>query len=219
MAEIDRLWCGSYKDYLDLVEWVKDKSFLSPMGNRIVLSDYVWKLSAEEFEGANSEHKRSVAAFSEMCDVWLIQYCPLEWVHNELRTFNYSEEHYLEMKRLGMDWFEKVTPSSRNKIVVVKREQFAGNYPWKSKEERNKKKGTFQNGWMVDVEGFNYNENTRRFYSYGSGEPWTCSDWHTKKNLSLRSVIRVLLKQGLPTGTIIRVRGRYVGEDWTLKVL
>ena len=72
MAAIDRLWCSSYEDYKELRDWLKDKSFLSPAGNRIVPIGLMQELSKEDFVNVEIEHKRSVATFSEMGDVWLM---------------------------------------------------------------------------------------------------------------------------------------------------
>ncbi|MDY6277883.1 MAG: hypothetical protein VZR28_08505 [Candidatus Cryptobacteroides sp.] len=218
MAAIDRLWCSSYEDYKELRDWLKDKSFLSPAGNRIVPIGQMQELSKEDFVNVEIEHKRSVATFSEMVDVWLMLNCPLEWVQEELRSFNYGTS-YDDMKVAGMDWFEKVVPSRRNKIVVVKRGPFAFNHPHKSKEKRLLPNKTYQNGWVVEVDSFVYNKKLERFYGNLSGEPWTGLTWDTKKNLSLRSVVRHLRRQGLPTGATVKVSGRFVGEDWELKVL
>ena len=82
MAAIDKTYTSSWKDYMSLVEWCKDKSFVLKNGDVIRPSNYIYKWQEEEFDG---EHERPVWNTPVYLDIWLIRNCPIEFIQERLK--------------------------------------------------------------------------------------------------------------------------------------
>ena len=50
MAAIDKCYVDNYSDYQQFKEWAKDKSFVTPRGNKIWISDYIFDLEEKYFD-------------------------------------------------------------------------------------------------------------------------------------------------------------------------
>ena len=57
MAAIDKCYVDNYSDYQQFKEWAKDKSFVTPRGNKICISDYIFDL--EKFCSFEGNRQRS----------------------------------------------------------------------------------------------------------------------------------------------------------------
>ena len=81
MAAIDKCYVDNYKDYLEFYNWIKDKIFTTPRGNKIIAKDILYCLTPNAFD------KPPVPIFNSPIyfDNWLYHNCPLKFIQDWLQ--------------------------------------------------------------------------------------------------------------------------------------
>ena len=211
MAAIDKCYIDNYKDYLEFKNWIEDKTFITPRGNKIICKNILFDWDEESFKGGPIPIFNSPVYF----DNWLYHNCPLEFIQNWLQD-RYFRDGYSKgnkndiTKELKLPEYEPCT-----KVKIIKRG--LGEKPWKCRNDyTNKKVGI----WWVDVKsdcGFCwYNEDKDYWLLPDEEDVWTISTYHSK--LSVKAIIRKILKVWkLPKGYTITLQGRISNDTWILK--
>jgi len=211
MAAIDKCYVDNYKDYLEFYNWIKDKIFTTPRGNKIIAKDILYCLTPNAFD------KPPVPIFNSPIyfDNWLYHNCPLKFIQDWLQD-RYFRSGYTKGKENDVTKELKIpeyTPCTKVKII----KKGFGEKPWKQYNSyTNKKYGV----WWVDIRDENgsywYNEDKDYWLLPDESDVWTTSTCNYK--LSIKSLIRKIIKTWkLPKNCTVYVSGRLVGDDWILK--
>lgn len=203
MAGIDKTYTDSFKEYSEFKEWSKDKTILFPTGQKIEVSNYIY----DEWEEEDFVRELPIMNSPTYLDIYLIQNCPFEFIQNRMRDV-YGEESYTEFKNMIFP-----TPLSsklkQNRKVVIK------------KATRNKfplyNKGVGSHSWwwlQSKTLGWNF-DSYSKVWVEGKFYP---NDTNTSTHKTIKSLVRFLRKQYLPSGLEFNLSGRYVGEEFIIVV-
>lgn len=217
MAAIDKCYVDNWDDYKAFVDWAAGKTYVTPRGVRIRVSNYIFDWYEESFDGGELPIFNSPTHL----DNYLYHNCPLQFIQDWLAD-RYSGEGYCKgypeeiHDELKVPDYEPCT-----KVKVMKKGRWGGK-PYRYHRSGYSKKAGF---WWVDAEqldadgeyagGLWYNDNHDFWILPYENDSWTCSSMHT--TVSVRSIIRLILKKWkLPKNVRIRISGRAVGDDWIL---
>lgn len=213
MAAIDKCYVDNYADYQQFKEWAKDKFFVTPRGNKIYISDYIFDYEEKHFDS------RSIPIFNTptYVDNYLYHNCPLkfiqDWLQDRYFRGGYSKGESNELtEELKLPEYE---PCKRVKII----RRGLGNLPFKIYNSYiNKKRGY----WWIDVYSADrysrywYNDDKDYWLLPYENDVWTSSCYHS--SLSVKAIIRKILKVWkLPKNCKIVIQGRIVNDTWILK--
>lgn len=203
MAYIDKCYLESYSDYKALVDWSFGKTYITPRGSKITVSDYLSDYKEEDFSG----HELPVFNSPTHLDNYLYHNCPLpfirKWLESRYMTGGYRKGCATEITE-DMK-LPEYTPC--NKIKVI-RKSFHKKLPSYS-------------SWFI----FITDDKNRTVWYNDYNDFWVLPDevdeWNTNcavLQCSIRAIIRrVLKKWKLPAGYTIRIDGPYVNDYWILK--
>lgn len=214
MAAIDKTYTDKYSDYEELLKWAKNRTFKCPNGIVFNVMDSIYAGWTEE-----SFNNNELPVMNTSCsmDYFLIKYCPLEFVQNRLKKV-YPEKYYNSVKNgtSEFDKFRKNNIGTKFKLIRIG-SCSDHNTPWSFYNNRKKINPKF----FVSVrdntgEFIWYNEKYDKFVcTYELGD-WTSSNAYCCK--SLKALVRKIKKWELPKGSTVYVQGRYIGEEWQIKV-
>lgn len=146
MAAIDKCYVDNYSDYQQFKEWAKDKSFVTPRGNKICISDYIFDLEEKYFDS------KSIPIFNTptYVDNYLYKNCPLkfiqDWLQDRYFRGGYSKGVPDELiQELKLPEYE---PCKRVKII----KRGFGNFPFRIYNSYTNKKAS---SWWIDVQSTN----------------------------------------------------------------
>ncbi len=203
MAGIDKIYTDSYKEYVEFKEWSKNQKV--EYFNGIVDSPYeymYYNWSEESFK----KHKNSpIMNTSTSIDIFLIQNCPFGFVQERMKVA-YGDE-YENMKNNINYTLKPENYRQNRKFKIIKN----GELPLYNK-------GIKSHGWFwLQARG----ENDMWFNSeynlwVNENLPYHTNTSHHK---TIKSLIRFLRKQYLPSGIEFILQGGYVGESFIIKIL
>ena len=216
MAGIDKTYVDNYKDYKDVIDYAHKTKFECPNGIIINLSDYLYsEISKEDFEKHLKEFPGSscpVMNTPEEVDYFLIKYCPLKVIQDRMKEV-YSTEYVYAIKngQSKFDKFVKSKPGKHYQIIVkptiYKQRKFYSNYFHKY----------VKLGYKIHVEGMKYSDEYDRWLENGELGIWNTDVAHTNCK-SFKSIIRKIMSLKLPIGSIVKVCGSYLENDFTLMI-
>lgn len=210
MAAIDKIYTNSYKDYKDFVDWAKDKSFFTPRGFEIKVSNYIIDWDESDFIEDGNPKERPISNTPVYVDNYLYNNCPFGFIKKSLEE-NYSGSY----SKGSMDDLI-ATPKlpefiASKKVKIVKRG--LGNHP------------VPQKAWHVEIEKTDdkytswywYNEDRDCWLLPEEDEPWTSSCAYERR--SVKAIIRKIIKGKwkIPAGCTITISGRLIRDTWILK--
>lgn len=216
MAGIDKTYVDNYKDYKDVIDYARKTKFECPNGTIINLSDYLYpEISKEDFEKHLKEFPGSscpVLNTPEEVDYFLIKYCPLKVIQDRMEEV-YSTEYVYAIKngQSKFDKFVKSKPGKHYQIIVkptiYKQRKLYSNYFHKY----------VKLGYKIHVEGMRYSDEWDRWLENGELGIWNTDVAHTNCK-SFKSIIRKIMSLKLPIGSIVKVCGSYLENDFTLMI-
>lgn len=216
MAGIDKTYVNSYKDYKDIIDYARKTKFECPNGIIINLNDYLYsEITKEDFEKHLKEFSGSscpVMNTPEGVDYFLIKYCPLKVIQDRMEEV-YSTEYVYAIKN-GQSEFDKFVKSESGKHyrIIVKPTFYK-----QMKFYSNNLHKYVKPGYKVYVEDMWYSDEYDRWLEYGELGIWNTNIANTNCK-SFKSIIRKIMSWKLPIGSIVKVCGYYLENDFTLMI-
>lgn len=220
MAGIDKTYCSTYKEYLDLVNWAEKTTFICPNGLTINPLDFI-NLSITE---KNFKHfPIPVMNTSQEVDYFLIKYCPCEFVQNTMKKVYGT--FYNEVKQGISDYdkfdINKVKIATKYKILERPKDK---EHPYR----KSNRIGLYRRLpiWSISADYYNgeyfttieYNSDLKRFiYEHELFRYQNFNMDKFQKCKSIKSLCRQLIKAKIPSNTFVKIQGFFVGEQWCFK--
>lgn len=200
MAGIDKTYTDSFKEYKKLKEWSKGKTIIFSNKQKLVVSHYIYTWNEDDFTS-----ELPVMNTPTYVDAFLIQNCPLKFVQDRLKSI-YSRKQFKELKNLQ---FPIVLPEGykqNRKIVISKCKAPLYN------------KGINSHGWWwLQSNNFSWGFDSENKI-WVNGDFYLPSNTNTSHHKTVKSLVRFLRSQYLPSGLEFRLIGKYVGEMFTVKI-
>ena len=202
MASIDKTYTDSYQDYKEFKDWA-DKQILTFFdGHKECIGNWVWEYNEKDFDG----QEIPIMNTPTWLDIYLIQNCKSKFVLDRMKEV-YDEKSYKEFQSIDLTANPPQEFQQNRKISIVKTHETK--YPLHSKPYNGYK-------WLLqcDDDNFWYNDNTKvwanwNYYPYNT---------NTADLTSVKAVVRHLRKQYLPKGITFKLIGRYVGEEYLIRI-
>lgn len=201
MAGIDKTYCNSYKDYKDFKDWADKQVITFFDGHKERVGDYVWVYDESDFNG----NEIPIMNTPTWLDAYLIQNCNIKFV-SERMVDVYDEEYYNILKNKSFDKIPEWYKQNRN--ILIQRTKTT-KYPIHNKVFICKK-------WWLQSNCFFYNSETNTWVNKDDLYPYNTNTSHHK---TVKSVVRILRKQHLPSGVEFRLLGGCKGEDYKITII
>lgn len=203
MTGIDKTYTDSYEEYKEFKDWA-DTQFITFFDGYIVcIGDWVYDLNESDFD----KRERSIMNTPTWLDIYLIQNCKSQFVLNRMQDV-YSEEDYKKFQTIKLG--ERPSKDfQQNRKITIRRNKRT-KFPLHSKPYNSKA------WWLQSNSDFGYNDETKRWVGNTEYYPTNTNTAHPK---SLKALVRHLRKQYLPKEVVFSLSGRYVGEEYTVKVI
>jgi hypothetical protein len=201
MASIDKTYTNSFEEYQQLVDWAKDKEIVFSKKQKEKISDCIYNWSKEDFTS-----ELPVMNTPNRIDIFLIQNCPIKFVQDRMEEV-YSEESIEEFKAITFP-IELPKDYKQNRKIIISKSKVFPLY--------NKGINSHSWWWLQNNDfdwGFDSDNNvwTNRSLYYPNNT-------NTSHHKTIKSLVRFLRKQYLPSGLEFRLSGKYVGEEFTIKI-
>lgn len=234
MAAIDKTYLTNWTDYMQLYDWcVSVGTVIDDWGNEFTPLDYLWKGTKEEWLEftENETSERPVWATSLYLDIYLIRYCPIEFIQERLKEQygeGWSKTAFCENSSSYNDIKNKTSVYDtyvRNGVTNPK-------FKWDLYTPMKNVKDIV---WWVQIKDSSWNYDETADYWYNDSEVytpkgmWTSNTATLRGKLTKRSIARKLKKWNLPKGTVLQFSasfylknkpGRYTfdGHDFDLQI-
>lgn len=203
MAGIDKTYTNSYEEYKEFKDWADTQFITFFDGYKVCIGDWVYDLNESDFDN----RERSIMNTPTWLDIYLIQNCKIQFVLDRMK-YVYSEEDYSRFKSIELT-AKPPEDFQQNRRIVIRRSKRT-RFPLHSKPYGSKV------WWLQSNSDFDYNDETRRWIINTEYYPTNTNTAHPR---SLKALVRHLRKQYLPKGVVFSLSGRYVGEEYTVKVI
>jgi hypothetical protein len=207
MAGIDKTYTDSYNDYKEFKEWASDKVIKFPTGQKVNISDYIYDRDQEDFVEGD---EISIMNTPTYVDIFLIQNCPIQFVQDRMKDV-YSEESYNEFKNMVFPVAIPEEYKQNRKIKIVR----TGKFPLYNNGINSERSWWLQTVDRDDENYWWYDSETKLWTNGCLHLPHNTNTSHHK---TVKSLVRFLRKQYLPKGLEFTLTGRYVGEDFLIKI-
>lgn len=200
MASIDKTYTDSFKEYKELKDWAREKTIVFNKKQKVNVSDYIYDWEEEDFSS-----ECPVMNTPTSVDAFLIQKCPLKFVQDRLKGV-YDRKTFKELKNLQFPILLPEDYKQDRKITISKSKAPLYN------------KGITSHGWWW------LQSNNSKWMFDNKNKVWINRDLHLPNNTNtshhktVKSLVRFLRSQYLPSGLEFRLIGRYVGEEFTIKI-
>jgi len=208
MAGVDKTYARSFKEYVELREWMKDKVITFPTGQKIIVINQLWELEESDFGPEGGEY--AVMSTPHWFDVYLIQNCPVEFVQNRMKeVYSYS---YEELKALKFPPSIPDNFKQNRKIKIIK-------HPVKGRFRLTNNGLNCHNYFWLSEDW----DNPNRLYFDSRFKVWVTEmfphDTFSSRHKTIKSLIRFLRKQYLPSGITFTLWGVFPGEKFLVKII
>lgn len=202
MAGIDRTYTDSYKEYKEFKNWADTQTLTFFNGYKKYIGDWVWDYEEKDFENGEIPIMNSPT----WLDIYLIQNCKNKFVLDRMKSV-YDEDSYNEYKMVDLTAKPPKEFQQNRKITISKCK--TTKFPLHSKP--------YDGGmWRLQCDdNFWYSDETKTWTSWDTYYPHNTNTAHIK---SFKAIVRHLRKQYLPKGTLFSITGKYVGEEYTVRV-
>lgn len=202
MASIDKTYTDSYQDYKEFKDWA-DKQILTFFdGHKECIGNWVWEYNEKDFDG----QEIPIMNTPTWLDIYLIQNCKSKFVLDRMKEV-YDEKSYKEFQTIDLTANPPQEFQQNRKISIVKTHKTK--YALHSKPYNGYK-------WLLQCndDSFWYNDNTKVWANWN----YYPHNTNTADLTSIKAVVRHLRKQYLPKGITFRLIGRYVGEEYLIRI-
>ncbi len=203
MAGIDKTYTDSYKEYKEFKDWADTQFITFFDGYKVCIGDWVWDLDESDFD----KGERSIMNTPTWLDIYLVQNCKSSFVLHRMQDV-YSEEDYSRFKTIKLTERPSIDFQQNRKITITQSPRTR--FPLHSKPYGSKV------WWLQSDSNFDYNDETKRWVINTEYYPTNTNTSHPR---SLKGLVRHLRKQYLPKGVVFSLSGRYVGEEYIVKVV
>lgn len=225
MAAIDKTYYSTYSEYKEVRDWcasfgiVKDK-----YGNRFNPLDFLYdrNLTKEEYEEdkkwflaehpGRKDYGRVLWNTPTYFDIWLIRNCTIPLIVETLAD-QYDSDFIRDAKleNLDYDTYQRNGLGKTARVTVLKRPNFKdrGKYGWHIEVRGDVEKDGY---WTYDEDIKEWNCSRSCKSGYGSSAFWYPG------HLELKSLIRLIGSWNLPGGVEVEASGKYIGQEWKVKV-
>lgn len=201
MASIDKTYTSSYKKYKEFKDWADKQVVRFFDGHKERVGDYVWCLDKSDFNGDEIPIMNSPV----WLDAYLIQNCKIKFVLERMVDV-YDKEYYNELKN---ESFGKIPDGyKQNRKVLIQRIKNT-KYPIHNKVFIVKK-------WWLQCQHFSYNSETNIWVNKEQLYP---NNTNTSHHKTVKSVVRHLRKQYLPSGLEFLLLGGCKGENYKITII
>ncbi len=201
MAGIDKTYTDNYKEYKEFKEWAEGKTIKYWTGQAENVSDYIYEWTESDFGNGELPVMNSPTSL----DIYLIQNCPVEFVKERLKSV-YPEEVYNEFKEMEFPTKKPIEYKKNRKIKIIKK----GNIDLKNKGFK-----SHGNWWLDSKDGWWFDSD---YGVWVRDEDYLPNNTSVSKHKNIKSLIRFLRNQYLPEGLTFRLSGRYINEEFELKI-
>ena len=212
MARIGKIYAYSYEEYKDFKDWADKQVYTFYDGFKVCIGNKVWNIKKKWFP---SESGIAIMSSSEWLDAYLIQKCPHTFVTKRLKSV-YCEETYKYLQNLDLSGKPTEDLKQNRKIVIKCNKYSAWSVHSRPFRVFRKSKGNIQTKWHVTTyDNLDYNEDTKTWVHGSLCYPTNTNCSEAK---SIKSLVRHLRKQYLPTGITFHIHGRYKGEYYDVHI-
>ena len=201
MAGIDKTYTDSFKEYKEFKNWAKGKQIIFTKKQKINISDYIYEWEEEHFTS-----ELPIMNTPNCVDIYLIQNCPINFIQKRMKEV-YSEESYEEFKNLNFPPSLPKEYKQNRKVTISK----ARSLPLFNKGL------TSHSWWWLQSKDFNWDFDSESDM-WVNRSLYFPSNTNTSHHKTIKSLIRFLRKQYLPSGLEFTLIGRYIGERFTIKI-
>lgn len=206
MAGIDKTYTNSYKNYKEFKDWADKQIVTFFDGYKECIGDWIWNLKEEDFENGEIP----IMNTPTWMDIYLIQNCKSKFVIKRMKeVYGKYFEEYQKLTNLSKipDGYEK------NRKIVIKNGVNC-KFPFKRKMFK-KPIGGKTYWWLQCDDDFWYNSETKTWVGWDDFYPHDTNTAHIKNT---KALVRHLRKQYLPKGIEFRLSGKYIGEEYIIKI-
>lgn len=205
MASIDKTYTSSYKEYIELINWAKTTKIRYYTGQIDSVYNYVYRdYNENDFD---NETKLPVMNTSESIDIFIIQNCQIDFVKKRLKSV-YGEKTYNKMLN-NKSYTEKPEEFEKGRKIIIT------NYKGTKLPLYNKGINSHKFFWL---QGCKNNELWFDRYFKVWVDNSLPNNTNTSVHKTIKSLIRFLRKQYLPKNIEFKLSGRYVGENYIIKI-
>ena len=186
MAGIDKTYVTCWEDYVKVKDWVESVGVVrDDFGN--VFSPIDW---LPEYEDADFTGRRELMLWntSTYFDVWLIRYCPIDFIQGRLRQ-QYGEDYEkIRVRNSVYDHYVRPAASKHFKILPL------GSFP----------RIRARNMWLdiqTEDTGWRYSNETGKWSYWMECREFNTNTMTLRGPITRRKFKRVISKCGFPAGT------------------
>ena len=224
MAGIDKTYVSTYQDWKEITDYMKNAEFVCPNGIILRGENYLYYSDAtkEEIEEWLSE-RNGIPVMNTPCamDYFLIKYCPIELVQERMKEV-YDEEDYEAIKNGTSEYDKFVRPVGGKHVKIIKKPEWNYTYKWFNeylgKYRRTGYSVTLTYPEHIEDAFTEYNEEFDVFLLPGELGSITVAGQVRTDCMSIKAILRKIIKWNLPIGTIVHVFGMHTGESFNVIV-
>jgi len=202
MASIDKTYTNSFKEYKEYSDWVKSKTYTFNYGKKTLvvnISNWLYEWEEEDFTC-----ERPIMNTPTWLDKYLYDNCPCKFVRNRLEEV--YPKNYLSKIKLG----EISEGLEQNRKVVIKNTNRT-TLPLTNK-------GLNHTAWWIQENNTNNFDYSDELDAWVYREDYFPSFTNTMHSKTIKAMVRRLRKMYLPKGLEFRLIGRYIGEEFIIKI-
>ena len=215
MAGIDNIYAYSYKEYKDFKDWADKQVHTFYDGLKVCIGDSISDIEEDDYTLKGWEYGIPIVSSPFWLDAYLVQNCKFKFVLNRL-GYVYKKKAYDNLKNTDLSGKPTGDFQQNRKIVIKDRHGNKCKLHNKPYRIYVKNKGYKQPKWSINTfDGMSYNDDTNKWVSRHSCYPaYQSCNYLT----SIKSLVRHLRKQYLPTDITFYLAGRCVGENYTIYI-
>lgn len=202
MATIDKTYTNKWEEYCEYRDWAMGQKFVCPNGDIIRPIDYLYRWNKEDFDG---EKYLPIMNTPLSLDYFLIKHCPIRFVRNRMLDVH------------GEDDFDAMLNGTSEYDTFSKEGKYGTRFRMtKHPIDMKANRPCGRKSWFVQLRGegryCQYDEDKNRWT--WDDELRSGSGGNTAHIRTIKALKRHMRKWKLPKGTIVDVRGRYIGDNY-----